>query len=62
MVNFIGSAPPVEDLAAIAGLHIHLYGKSPKPLRKVGHGTLVAKDDTTLDASVAHVIALCDKL
>jgi 5-(carboxyamino)imidazole ribonucleotide synthase len=48
MVNFIGSAPPIEQLAALDGVHIHLYGKQPKPLRKIGHATVTAADSTAL--------------
>jgi 5-(carboxyamino)imidazole ribonucleotide synthase len=44
MVNFIGEAPDTARLAAIPGLHVHHYGKTPKPQRKVGHATLTADD------------------
>jgi 5-(carboxyamino)imidazole ribonucleotide synthase len=40
MFNFIGTAPDTAVLAAIPGLHVHHYGKAPKPQRKVGHATL----------------------
>jgi 5-(carboxyamino)imidazole ribonucleotide synthase len=42
MVNFIGNAPANEALARVAGIHIHHYGKTPKPQRKVGHATVTA--------------------
>lgn len=48
MVNFIGDAPANTALAAIPGVHIHHYGKTPKPLRKVGHATVTAEDAETL--------------
>ncbi|TXH05690.1 MAG: 5-(carboxyamino)imidazole ribonucleotide synthase [Nevskiaceae bacterium] len=48
MVNFIGDAPKNTDLAAIPDLHIHHYGKTPKPQRKVGHATLLAGGDDDL--------------
>ena len=41
MVNLIGDIPPREGLLAAAGLHLHDYGKQPRPGRKVGHCTLV---------------------
>ena len=41
MVNLIGSAPRTEDVLGIAGAHLHLYGKEPRPGRKLGHITLV---------------------
>jgi 5-(carboxyamino)imidazole ribonucleotide synthase len=43
MINLIGDHPPVETLAAIPGAHVHLYGKSARPGRKLGHINL--RDD-----------------
>lgn len=40
MVNFIGRKPDLAKLLALRGLHVHLYGKSERPGRKVGHATL----------------------
>ena len=48
MVNFIGQPPADADLAAIPGMHIHHYGKTPKPQRKVGHATVTAASDADL--------------
>ena len=42
MVNLIGGAPPTDRLLAIPGAHLHLYGKKPRPGRKIGHVTLWA--------------------
>ena len=42
MVNLIGSAPPTDRVLAIPGAHLHLYGKKPRPGRKIGHVTLWA--------------------
>lgn len=41
MVNIIGQAPPTADMLAL-GAKVHLYGKEPKPGRKIGHATLIA--------------------
>ena len=41
MVNLIGTVPPTGDVLAIPGAHLHLYGKEPRPGRKLGHVTLV---------------------
>ena len=41
MFNLIGAAPVMEDVLRIAGAHLHLYGKEPRPGRKLGHITLV---------------------
>jgi 5-(carboxyamino)imidazole ribonucleotide synthase len=40
MVNLIGAVPPVEQLLAVSGAHLHLYGKAPSPNRKLGHVTI----------------------
>ncbi|MEO9177054.1 MAG: ATP-grasp domain-containing protein, partial [Gaiellales bacterium] len=40
MVNLVGEHPPLADLLH-AGGHVHLYGKTPRPGRKLGHITRV---------------------
>ncbi|HVB11189.1 MAG TPA: 5-(carboxyamino)imidazole ribonucleotide synthase, partial [Bacillota bacterium] len=37
----------------IPGAHLHLYDKSPRPGRKLGHVTLRADDPETLDRRLA---------
>ncbi|MGV8968092.1 MAG: 5-(carboxyamino)imidazole ribonucleotide synthase [Cellulomonas sp.] len=50
MVNVLGSgfADPVDALAAVTalddGVKVHLYGKSPRPGRKLGHVTVIGDD------------------
>jgi 5-(carboxyamino)imidazole ribonucleotide synthase len=56
MVNLIGSTPPAEKLLALRGAHLHLYGKTPRAGRKVGHVTLVAPDEDV----VRRLVALAD--
>jgi len=46
MRNLIGTMPPRERLLAVAGLHLHDYGKAPRPGRKLGHCTFVEADRT----------------
>ncbi len=41
MLNLVGAAPPLERLLGVPGAHVHLYGKAPRPGRKLGHVTLV---------------------
>ena len=43
MVNLIGRMPPASELLAIHGLHLHDYAKAPRPGRKLGHCTFVAR-------------------
>lgn len=57
MLNLIGDTPPLDALLALPGAHVHLYGKAPKPLRKIGHLTLTAADPETL---LRRVQAACE--
>ncbi len=41
MVNLIGTMPAAADVLAVAGTHLHDYGKEPRPGRKLGHVTIV---------------------
>jgi len=50
MVNLIGERPPRERLLALPGLHLHDYGKTPRPGRKMGHCTLVESTAAARDA------------
>jgi 5-(carboxyamino)imidazole ribonucleotide synthase len=60
MVNVIGSAPSTESLLAIPGVHLHLYGKSPRPGRKIGHVNIAAATAAERDELLARVVALMD--
>ena len=42
MQNLVGEHPPLPELLA-AGGHVHLYGKEPRPGRKLGHVTHVER-------------------
>jgi 5-(carboxyamino)imidazole ribonucleotide synthase len=53
MVNLIGETPPAAHVLAVDGAHLHLYGKAPRPGRKLGHVTVTGRDD--LDAAVAEL-------
>jgi 5-(carboxyamino)imidazole ribonucleotide synthase len=58
MVNLIGTVPRSEDVLAIEGAHLHLYGKEPRPGRKLGHINIVAQDREQLEEWLAQVQAL----
>lgn len=58
MVNFIGRAPDTAAVAAIPGVHLHHYGKTPKPQRKVGHATVTAADPAQLNERLDALLAL----
>jgi 5-(carboxyamino)imidazole ribonucleotide synthase len=42
MLNLIGELPQSAEVLAVPDAHLHLYGKSPRPGRKLGHVTLRA--------------------
>jgi len=52
MLNLIGEVPEAADVLAIPDAHLHLYGKSPRPGRKVGHVTLRAASFEMLKAQM----------
>ena len=39
MLNLIGELPDSSEVLAVPDAHLHLYGKSPRPGRKLGHVT-----------------------
>jgi 5-(carboxyamino)imidazole ribonucleotide synthase len=54
MVNVVGADEPgsIERAGEVPGAHVHDYGKSWRPGRKLGHVTVVGDD-----ATAAHVTA-----
>jgi 5-(carboxyamino)imidazole ribonucleotide synthase len=60
MINLIGTAPPSSALDAIPGAHVHLYGKAPRPGRKLGHVTVLADDPATLEQRIVAVLAVME--
>jgi 5-(carboxyamino)imidazole ribonucleotide synthase len=58
MRNLIGNVPPAATLLAFEGLHLHDYGKEPRPRRKVGHCTLTDSDPLALEQRLETLEAL----
>ncbi|KOR15585.1 phosphoribosylaminoimidazole carboxylase [Acinetobacter sp. C15] len=48
MVNIIGQHPKSEDVLALNGAHLHLYNKSEREGRKLGHITLMPLNQSEL--------------
>jgi len=44
MVNLIGAVPSLDAAYRLPDTHVHLYGKTPRPGRKLGHITVRADD------------------
>jgi 5-(carboxyamino)imidazole ribonucleotide synthase len=55
MVNLIGTVPDLDAAYRLPDTHVHLYGKSPRPGRKLGHVTLRAHDLDTLHSRLAQL-------
>jgi len=45
MLNLVGSMPEASDILRFKDVHLHDYGKQPREGRKLGHVTILAKDD-----------------
>jgi 5-(carboxyamino)imidazole ribonucleotide synthase len=58
MLNLIGSLPDPAAFLALPNVHLHLYGKKPRPGRKVGHVTVRTKDAESRD----RLAAQCQKI
>lgn len=58
MVNLVGSLPDLEELLSLPGTHLHLYGKTPRPGRKLAHVTVTADTPTERDLRMAEVIQI----
>jgi 5-(carboxyamino)imidazole ribonucleotide synthase len=61
MVNCIGAMPDAAEVLRIPGAHVHDYGKSPRPGRKLGHVTITAPDGDALEDRLVRAVALCDR-
>jgi len=48
MVNLVGDLPDVKSILKTDRAHVHLYDKTPRANRKIGHITFVEKDVNTL--------------
>ncbi len=58
MLNFIGELPPLGRALTLPDVHFHAYGKAPRPGRKLGHATLVARDEHDREARLEGLLGL----
>ncbi len=58
MVNLIGELPRTSLVLALPGVHLHLYAKTQRVSRKLGHITLVAADAAGRDLQLAHLMKI----
>lgn len=59
-VNLLGVVPPLPRLLAIDGARVHLYGKVPRPGRKLGHVTVLGASYDEVRGRLDAVRALTD--
>jgi 5-(carboxyamino)imidazole ribonucleotide synthase len=55
MLNLIGETPQASEVLTVRDAHLHLYGKSPRPGRKLGHVTLRAASSEQLASRLAEL-------
>jgi 5-(carboxyamino)imidazole ribonucleotide synthase len=55
MLNLIGETPEAAEVLAIRDAHLHLYGKSARAGRKLGHVTLRASSSEQLASRLAEL-------
>lgn len=58
MLNIIGDEPDRDKLLAQPGVHLHMYDKTPRPGRKLGHLTICETDLARLDGATRSASAL----
>ena len=56
MLNAIGRDPDRDGVLWVPGAHLHVYGKSARPARKVGHVTVTAPDADALAARAQRLV------
>jgi 5-(carboxyamino)imidazole ribonucleotide synthase len=57
MINLIGTMPGRAGLLRHPGLHLHDYGKEPRPGRKLGHLTVVEQDAARCERRARRLMA-----
>jgi 5-(carboxyamino)imidazole ribonucleotide synthase len=55
MLNLIGELPESDEVFRVPNTHLHLYGKSPRPGRKLGHVTVRADKLETLQLRLSEL-------
>lgn len=58
MVNVVGTPIDVSSLQGMDGVFVHLYGKEPRPKRKLGHVTIVHQDAAYVEDCIEKVLTL----
>jgi 5-(carboxyamino)imidazole ribonucleotide synthase len=62
MLNLVGTLPDRDFLLGERGLHLHDYGKSPRPGRKLGHVTFVETSAPKADLRATRLLRRIESL
>lgn len=60
MLNLIGTVPESAAILAVPGAALHLYGKSARPGRKLGHVTLCGQDSEMFEGRLLQLQELIE--
>jgi 5-(carboxyamino)imidazole ribonucleotide synthase len=60
MLNLIGTLPDITAICSVPDTHLHLYGKAPRPGRKLGHVTVRAANVHTLQERLERLRSLIE--
>jgi len=55
MLNLIGEVPDTAEVLTVRDAHLHLYGKTPRAGRKLGHVTLRASSPEQLASRLSEL-------
>jgi 5-(carboxyamino)imidazole ribonucleotide synthase len=55
MINLVGDLPDVTAMLRVEGAHLHIYGKTPRSGRMLGHVTVTAASRDELAARMRRV-------
>jgi 5-(carboxyamino)imidazole ribonucleotide synthase len=55
MLNLIGEVPESSEILVVPDAHLHLYGKTPRAGRKLGHVTLRAASPERLALRISEL-------
>lgn len=58
MLNIVGTVPSLHALLQVPEARVHLYGKDPRPARKLGHVTICAESAER----TRELLALCERI
>lgn len=58
MLNIVGGLPDAAAVTAVPGAHLHLYDKTPRAGRKLGHVNITGRDEAVVRANAEVVWGL----